>query len=443
VNISGLVIGLASALLLLSYVSFQYGYDSSHIHRKDIYRVDLSFYENNQQVFQSAENYPGLAPALKEEIPEVADAARLYNMGYKNNCVFTYKNQSFREKKFMYADASFLSIFSFPFLKGDVRTALSHPFAAVISESFAKKVFGKEDPMGKPIKMDDDDRHADLCQVTGVFKDIPQDSHLHFNILISYNTLDARPNATRFFEESWGRKDFYTYVQLRPGVNPIQVQSRLSGLVDKYRPEEKTTHTKSIFSLQPLSKIHLTPGFIDEAEPAGNEKAMSFLIIIAFFIMAIAWVNYVNMTTAGSVNRAKEIGIRKVMGSRKIDLIRQFLIESLTINGISTLAALGLIAFLRPAIDGLLGIHFAMTTLFHSPLGWSFAACILLGTLLSGLYPAFVLSSFTPIAALKGKIKAHASGIFLRRAGRTSILIVHFSHHRHGHRISTGKVYAA
>lgn len=416
VNIGGLVIGLASALLLLGYVSFQRSYDDFHAHGKDVYRVNLSFYENNKQVFRSAENYPGLAPALKREIPEIAEAARLYNMGYKNNCVFTYNGQSFREKKFMYADGAFFRMFSFPFVKGDAGAALSQPYSAVISASLAKKIFGGRDPIGQFLKMDDDDRNAELCRVTGVFADVPANSHLSFNILISYATLDRRRAGASFFEEGWDRKDFYTYIQLRPGADASLVESKLAGVVRKYRPVETGANQKSVLSLQPLSAIHLTSGLADEPTANGNEKAMTFLTIIAFFILAIAWVNYINTTTAEAANRAKEIGVRKVMGSSKTDLVRQFLAESIAVNLFSVVLAVCLLMLVQPAIERMLEMHFAWTSIFSSATGWRFIGIILLGVFLSGLYPAFVLSAYDPIVVLKGKIRSSAAGLFLRKA---------------------------
>jgi putative ABC transport system permease protein len=179
INISGLSIGIASSLLLLSYAAFQFSYDSFHANKEDIYRVNLDLYHDNKLVFRSAENYSAVGPALKKDFPVVAEEARLYNMGYKNNCVFTYNNAHFRETKFLYADASFLTIFSFPFLQGNPQTALAEPYTAVVSESTAKKIFGAQNPVGKSIQMDDDDRNSELCRITGVFRDIPENSHIN------------------------------------------------------------------------------------------------------------------------------------------------------------------------------------------------------------------------------------------------------------------------
>lgn len=425
INIGGLAIGIASALMLLSYVTFEFSYDSFHANKKDLYRVNLSLYENNKLAFQSAENYSALAPVLKREFPEVLDAARLYNMGYKNNCVFTYNNHSFRETQFLYADPSFLKMFSYSFLKGDAVTALAQPYSAVISSSLSKKLFGNENPVGKLIKMDDDDRNAELCTITGVYTDVPVNAHLQFNILISYSTLHHRSNGRGIerFENNWDRKDFYTYVLLRPGTDMRTVESKLPTLISKYAPNEKSQNKRSVLSLQPLSKIHLTSGWIDEPGSTESEKAISFLITIAFFIITIAWVNYINMATAGSANRAKEIGVRKVLGSRKPELIKQFLVESFVVNSIAAIIAVLLVGFTRPLLEKFFHIEFNLSGLTHVSFGWMFIGFLVLGTLLSGLYPAFVLSSFKPVSVLKGKIKAKGGSLILRK----SLVVFQFS----------------
>ena len=423
INISGLTIGIASSLLLLSYVSFQFSYDDFNLNEKNIYRVNLDLYQNNQLLFRSAENYSGLGPALKHDFPQVVAQARLYNMGYKNNCVFTCNNNHFRETKFLYADSSFLTMFSFPFIRGDANSALSQPYSAIISASEAKKFFGDVDPVGKFIQMNDDDRNSELCKITGVFKDVPENSHIKFNILISYSTLDRRRNGLSRYENAWDYKDFYTYVQLRPGTNPKLFEENFPAFINKHIPAEKSKVTESKLTLQPLTEIHLTSGLIDEPEPTGNEKAVSLLIIVAIFIITIAWVNYVNLSTVASVNRAKEIGIRKVLGSKRQQLIKQFLTESFSINIISFIVAIALVKILQPLLNHLLHVDFSLSDLLTNKYGLIFTGFMIAGTFFSGLYPAFVLSSFKPVSILKGKIKASKNG----RALRQSLVIFQFS----------------
>jgi putative ABC transport system permease protein len=417
INIGGLAIGIASSILLLSYVSFQLSYDSFNKAKQYIYRVNLDFFQNNQLTIHSAENYSAVGPALKRDFPEVVDQARLYNMGYKNNCVFSYGNTFFKENKFMYADPSFLTMFSFPFLQGDPQSALVQPYTAVISESIARKLFGKHgvgDALGKSILMTDDDRNTELCKITGVCRDVPENSHLKFNVLISYSTLYKR--GIDRFEHNWGRKDFYTYVQLRAGVDPSSLTARLTSFIHSHIPEETARHQLSRLSLQPLEAIHLSSGRQDEPEPTVHPKTVSFLMIIAFFIITIAWVNYINLATANSVNRAKEIGIRKVLGSGRAQLIRQFLTESLGLNIISFILATILIYIVRPFLHSLFPVNFTWSVLFTNLYGFVFLAFLIAGAFFSGLYPAFVLSSFKPVLVLKGKWKSSEKGLVLRKS---------------------------
>jgi putative ABC transport system permease protein len=415
INIGGLALGITSAVLLLGYVSLQYSYDDFHAKKKDLYRVNLALYENNKLLFQSAENYSALAPALKKDYPLIADAARLYNMGYKNNCVFTYNDTHFKETKFLYADASFLTMFSFPFVQGDARTALAQPYTAVISAATAKKLFGEQPAIGKSIQMNDDDRHSELCRITGVFKDIPENSHIKFNILISYSTLYDRNKGMARFEAVWDRKDFYTYVLLRPGTDPKALETKFPSFISRHIPGEAAAHKESKLTLQPIEKIHLTSNLIDEPEATENEKAVLFLIIIAIFIITIAWVNYINLATAGSLNRAKEIGIRKVLGSQRPQLIKQFLAESLGVNMISFTVAMILVYLSQPVVDRFFQVHLSLSSLIANSYGLAFIGFLIAGTFFSGLYPAFVLSSFRPASVLKGKLKSSKNGVALRK----------------------------
>ena len=394
INISGLTIGIAGSLLLVSYVSFQFSYDDFNKNEKNIYRVNLDLYQNNKLLFKSAENYSALGPALKNDYPQVLAQARLYNMGYKNNCVFTYNKDHFRETKFLYADPSFLTMFSFPFTEGDPNSALAQPYSAVISASEAKKIFGNDNPVGKFIQMDDDDRNSELCKITGVFKDVPENSHIKFNILISYSTLDHRRNGSARYENAWDYKDFYTYVQLRAGTNPKIFEENLPAFINRHIPAEKTKITESKLSLQPLAKIHLTSDLIDEPEPTGNGKAISLLIVVGIFIITIAWVNYINLSTAVSVNRAKEIGIRKVLGSKRRQLIKQFLTESFTINVASFVIAIVLVEILQHSLSHLMNVDFSLSTLLTNKYGFMFLGFMIAGTFFSGLYPAFCIIFF-------------------------------------------------
>jgi putative ABC transport system permease protein len=415
INITGLAIGMASSILLLGYVTYQMSFENFHANKQNIYRVALNFYQNNKLIFKSAENYSALAPALKNDFPQVIEAARLYNMGYKNNCVFTYHNVSVKETKFLYADASFLSIFSYPFKEGDPKSSLKEPYSAVISESIGRKIFGNEDPIGKFIKMDDDDKNAELCKITGIFKDVPENSHLKFNILISYPTLYHRKGGITRYEHNWTQKDFYTYILVRPGTDIKQIESAFPTFLRKYIPVSDANPTESKLELQALQKIHLNSNLNDETEPGGNQKTVFFLIIIAIFILTIAWVNYINLSTAGSISRAREIGIRKVLGSGRLQLIKLFLAESLSINLVSLALALILASSLKPLFDKYFDVDFFLMAFLQDNYGLAFICFLLIGSFLSALYPAFVLTSYKPIAVLKGKLTSSKKGLALRR----------------------------
>jgi putative ABC transport system permease protein len=419
INIGGLSLGIASSILLLTYVSFQRSYDGFNKEKQNLYRVNLDVFQSERLAIHTAENYVAVGPTLKKDFPEVADEARLYNLGYKNNCVFSYKDNFFKETKWLYAEASFLKMFTIPFVTGDPNTALNGPNNAIVSASTAKKLFGpngEKQAIGHQIQMTDDDRNSELFVITGVFQDIPDNSHLKFNILVSWRTLDARRgNALDRFENNWDRKDFYTYIQLRPGADPAALQARLPGFIKRHIPSEADRHQESRMALQPLTSIHFTSGLQDEPEPTVNGKAMNFLALIAFFIIVIAWVNYINLTTANSVYRAKEIGIRKVLGSTRIALVKQFLAESIALNTLSAGLAAAAIYLTRPLLHDFFSIRLPLSLLFTNAYGGVFIAFLLAGTFLSGLYPALVLSAFRPVLVLKGKLASSAKGLILRR----------------------------
>jgi len=420
-NILGLGIGMAVFLLIAQYVHFERSYENFIPAKKDIYRVKLEVYNNNELIMASAENYPGVGPALKHELPEVISYARLYNMGYKNNVVITNENAkpdpiAFRQRKFLYADSTFLPMMGYQMVKGNAKLALAEPFTAVISEKYAKLYFGKEDPIGKTLRLRDDDFTDELVKITGVFKDLPSNTHLKFDVLFSYNSLYPRGDwAIQRYREGWRRKDMYTFIRLRPGTNPKKIESRLPALVAKYKPELKGSQQKQLLGLQPLTAIHLNSDLTEEQETNGNARTVFFLTLIGIFVLVIAWINYVNLSTARALERAKEVGVRKVIGAVKVQLISQFLTEAALINLLSVLIAWGLVFLFLNPFNKLSGL-----SLDKSYLGqpWFFMLLVLLwigGSLLSGFYPALVLSSFKPITVLKGKLQTSSRGILLRK----------------------------
>lgn len=421
-NILGLSIGMAVFMLIAQYVYFERSYESFIPNADNIYRVRLDAYLNNELIFSSAENYPGVGPALLREFPEVTGYSRLYNMGYKNNIIITNEAAqpspiAFKHRHFMYADSSFLTLMGYPLVSGDPKTALAQPFNAVISEKYAKMYFGTEDPIGKQLRLQDDDFNNELVKVTGVFKDLPPETHLKFDILFSYKTLFGRwDRAIERYDQSWGRKDMYTFIRLRPDADPLALQAKIPAIVDKYKPSNKERNAQDVMILQPLRSIHLKSALAEEPESNGDERIVNFMTLIGVFVLVIAWINYINLSTAKAMERAKEVGVRKVMGALKHQLIRQFLAESGLTNLISLAVSVGLVAAVLPGFNSLSGLSLSLPSLWQP---WFLALLFGLwaaGTLLSGFYPAVVLSSFKPVSVLKGKMKNSISGIFLRKS---------------------------
>jgi len=420
-NISGLAIGMAVFLLIAQYVRFEKSYESFVPGKKNIYRVKLEVFDKNELIMATAENYPGVGPALQTELPEVVSYARLYNMGYKNNVVITNENAkpdpiAFRQRRFLYADSTFLPMMGYEMVKGNAKDALAAPFTAVISEKYAKMYFGKEDPMGKTLHLRDDDFVDELVKVTGVFKELPVNTHLKFDVLFSYNSLYPRGDwAVQRYRLGWRRKDMYTFVQLKPGTDPKKTEAKFPAIVAKYKPELKESTQKQVLGLQLLKDIHLTSDLTEEPETNGNARTVFFLGLIGLFVLVIAWINYVNLSTARALERAKEVGIRKVIGAVKGQLIGQFLTEAALVNLLSVLIAWGLAFLCLPSFNKLSGLLLDRSYLVQP---WFVSLLFLLwivGSLLSGFYPAIILSSFKPIIVLKGKFQNANRGVLLRK----------------------------
>lgn len=424
INILGLAIGMAVFMIIALYVHFERSYEDFIPNKENIYRVSLSVYKSGEQTLTSAENYPGVGPALQKEIPEVINYARLYNMGYKNNVVITNENErfdaiAFKHRKFLYADGSFLPMMGYEMIKGNATTALTEPLTAVISQKYAQLYFGNQNPIGKTLRLHDDDNNNELVTVTGVIKDIPSNTHLAFDVLFSYSTLYTRGDgASAFFRDGWRGNNsniIYTYVELKPGTEIGSIMDRLPPIVDKYKPELKSTQEKQLLGFQPLKDIHLYSDLAEEPETNGNSTIVFSIGIIGIFILIIAWINYINLTTARTLTRSKEVGIRKVAGAFRYQLVIHFLTEAAVTNLFSIAIAFGLVRLLLPGFNILSGLSLTPSYLVNA---WFIGLIGLVwigGTLFSGLYPAFVLSSFKPVVVLKGKFSGSSSGMLLRK----------------------------
>ena len=418
-NLVGLTTGIVCCLLIFEYVAYERSYDNFHAKADRIVRIQDEEWQNGRMVVPCASAMPGVAPALKREFPEVETACRLVKIdALLANDVRQVK---FLEQTVYMADAAVLDIFSLPLIEGDAKTALSGPEKIVISETEARKYFGQEDALGKVLNMHGGSGVRPL-EVTGVFRDYPANSHLKLSLLVSYPTyskiVGMYGQANDPTETSWGWTDFCTYALLRKGVTVQQLTAKLPGLIDRHYnnlPENLSRHDRYTLSVMPLRDIHLYSHYTEEAEANGDGQSVTFLFLIAFFIIGIAWVNYINVATARSLERAKEVGVRKVLGALRQELIRQFVVESLLFNLAALVAAVIITLLVNPFFGRLTGRP--LTGFFSLPASyWGYFALVFAaGTFLSGVYPALVLSRYQPITVLKGVFKNAAGGQWLRK----------------------------
>lgn len=415
-NIFGLALGIAACLFIAQYVDYEYSYDKFHSNHENLYRVKYMVYRGGDLDIDCAAAVPRVGPFMKENMPEVVDFARAFPM----SGVFEKDNIQFRERRVQIADPSFLKIFDYPLIHGDIETALEGPDKVVITESIANKYFGRTDVIGENLNIYT--WIETTLEITGVTADVPENSHLKYNFLISYETLNNQTrndDGTASSETAWGWYDFNTYVLLKDGTDPKAFDKKFEEVLYAERGEDFEKYDfRSDFPLQPITDIHLYSNLLQESEPAeqGDGDTVFFLSIIAAFILVIAWINYINLSTAKSLERAKEVGVRKSMGAYRQQLINQFLTESFVLNLIALAMAVIVVVITTPFFNQLIDSQLSRT-FFLQPKFWAAVAGIyILGSFLSGLYPAFILSSFRPIQVLKGKMTTNKSGIFLRRA---------------------------
>ncbi|MGN6493735.1 MAG: ABC transporter permease [Agriterribacter sp.] len=418
VNIFGLALGMTACFFVFQYVHFESGYDRFNEHAANIYRVPISYSGSFANVPMTAANHPATGPAMKKDFPEVLDFTRMVNISlFMNASTISYKEGNtapvtFNEGAIYLADSSFFHIFSYPLIAGNKNTCLAEPRTVVISESSSKKYFGNKNPMGQTLVL-----NGDLpLKVSAVMRDVPENSHIKFDMLISFSTT-----GPEWGNDNWAWPEFYNYVLLAPGTDVKKLEAKFPAFIEKHLGEiMKTLNFKSYFHLQPVTDIHLKSNYLKEAEANGSEKEVYFLSIIGVFILLIAWINYINLSTAKSMERAKEVGIRKVSGAIKLQLIIQFLLESFIINILALMLAIVFITVCMPLFNYFIGKNisagFFSSGLGSKPSFWlGTTAIFAAGALFVGAYPAFVLSSFKPVKVLKGFVVKANAGISLRK----------------------------
>jgi putative ABC transport system permease protein len=420
INIAGLAIGMAACLLILQYVSFELSYDRFNKNAEDLYRVTNDRYQNGKLLQHGTITYSGVSKALRNDYPEVINNTRVEPF---KQMMLTYGDKKIGDQAILAVDNSFLSMFSYPFITGDSETGLVNPNSVILTETLARKLFNISNNNFQPVigKLVVISRDSMPYKITAVCKDVPENSHLSFDLLVSYNTLYSGGNGNwKEADYDFTDSDFWHYIQLKHGTDYKTLEAKLTAFSQKYFQGNKVSGSDEKFLLQPLTRAHLYSDYEYEIGKTGNATVVWGLLIIAVLIVVIAWVNYINLSTAKSMERAKEVGIRKVTGATRIQLIRQFLTESLIINLIALCIAIVLVQIVQNGFNNLIEHKLSLAYLFTKSLnGYAVTIgiiCLLLvGIAGSGFYPAFILSSFRPVIVLKGKFAASAKGILFRK----------------------------
>jgi putative ABC transport system permease protein len=424
INIVGLASGLACFILIALYVADELSYDRFYKNANRIYRINSDIIFGGNKLHLAVASDP-MGAALKKDYPQVEEFVRFYNSnGYK---LVKKGNEYIRENNVVHADSTLFNVFTLPVVAGDAKTALNEPNSVVITASAAKKYFATEDAVGKTIETDE--KGKTLYKVTAVIKDIPHNSHFNFDMIFSMDNVDYE----------WGNflsHNHQTYLLLRPGTDYKAFEKKFDQFIEKYvvpqaaqfmqiksMDEFRKAGNKLEYSLIPLTAIHLHSDRTPELGVNGNVQYDYIFSAVALFVLILACINFMNLSTARSASRAKEVGIRKVMGSEKRSLVRQFLTESILTTILSTVFAI-LIAWLCLAwFNDLSGKKLLITDLLQTKYILFLISLPFLVGLLAGLYPAFVLSSFNPITVLKGKM----SGGLKRSTLRNALVVTQFT----------------
>lgn len=409
INIFGLSISMAVCILIFHYAQFELSYDRQYKDAERIYRVAATFYDGDQLRYTSAQCSPKLASILKEQLTEVETTGRLLPH-FWFNCVLSYTQNGeakiFNEDKLYYADQEYLSLFHPTLLRGDAGKALTKPFSIVLSASAAKKYFGDENPVGNVLHLKGSGDENDYT-VTGIMTDPPYNSHMDAEILLSENSINDR--------SAFGFQSAYTYVKIQSDASTQKMEDKFPEIVKAIAPPRSSINVRLF--LQAIGDIHFTPGFGDEMKTAGSLNSIYFLLLVAVAILFIAWINYINLTTARSMARSKEIGIRKVSGATRSQITFQFLTETIVFNSIGLMGAVAFVILFAPAFYSFIKLPIPL-----SSFGWLWnndslvaGGVLLLLIFLIGLVPARILSSYTPVNAIKGKPLQSRNGISFRR----------------------------
>ncbi len=398
INVLGLSIGLTSFLLLFGYTSFEESFDMFHKNKDNIYAIVMERYHNNELKTKQSMVMPAMGYSIKNEITGIKHVTRYWKTGSQNTV--KYNNTIFNENALFFGEPDFFKMFDIQFLKGNASQALSDRYSIVLTESTAKKYFKNENPICKILHIGNRVINRTFT-VTGVVKNNPKNSSLNFDFLCSFSSIY---DSKKYFKNNWVWWGFPTFVSFEDGYTSNNIIPQFPAYIKKYKIANNDANREWRFSFKPLKDIHLKSSFSNQAKNENKEaKKMTLLKFIALLIIIIAWVNYINLSTANATIRAKEVGIRKAIGASKKQLVIQFLIESILVNLIASILAIGLFFLIIEPFSSLLKINYINELISQNKLWLYFGFIITLGIIASGLYPAFVLSSFNSIDVLKTK----------------------------------------
>lgn len=403
INILGLTIGITCSMFLFMYILDELSYDKYHANANNIYRIVSNIKEPDNAFTWAVAQVP-MAQELRNNYPEVKNAVRFYGTGrtlYKNG------EKQFNEEDFYLTDSTVFDMFSYEFLAGDMNTALDNPFSIVLTESVAKKYFASAaEALGQSLQNKENEEY----KITGVIEDVPYNSHFRFDALISRS---SRPGSDG---GSWGNFGVFTYIQLPDNYDLTKMYASLDKIVkERVNPIFEQYNIKIGYELQRITDIHLHSKIQDEAEEGGDISVIYIFGAVSAFMLIIACINYMNLATARSANRAKEVGVRKVMGSQRKQLIMQFITESVVLTLIALVLSILLIYALLPSFNGLANKHLPFSYILQTPVILTLVGITLFSGIVGGSYPAFYLSGFNPVNVLKGKLAARGGSVFFRR----------------------------
>lgn len=416
INIFGLALGMAVCLVILKYVDFELSYDSYHTNAASIYRVNSTWYQNGESRGTGIITGYALGPALQTEVPGIKTYVRTHPM--YGGAVLTYERENdpsiFHEESIQFVDSTFFEVFSYKAIAGNLNTALQKPNSIVITEKIVSRYFkAGEDPLGKTFQISGGWSDG-TYEITAVIKNTPENSHFPFEIVMPIHNL--LQNGQYQNDDGWGWNNFVTYVESEEKADHKSIEEKLPALVEKYQGDDLAkSNSKRIYSLQPIREIHLTPGYRHESNATISTNTIYFFLLISAFILAIAWVNYINLSTARAMERAREVGIKKSIGAFRSQLLMQFIFESILVNLLSVIIAVCIALGLLPLLGEIVG-----KTLVFDFTDYRFwlilTGLFVVGSFISGLYPAYMLSSFKITEVLKGKSGKTTGGFSLRKA---------------------------